>query len=125
MRYVPLIIAGLCLLLAGCAVTPRPEPRPAPAREPVAPEPAFVRQSAECSALWANPHSSPRLKFDPVPYGWAHARFDVEGGIVVKVRVLESSPAGRFDADIMALIKGTRFSSQASAQGCAWNHSWD
>ena len=121
MHCLTLMAAGLSMLCAGCAI--------APAREPVVPESALVLQSAdqhaECRTLWRDVPYSPPPKFDPVPYGWVHARYDVEHGTVVNVEVLDSSPKKLFDADIIALIKNTRFAAQASAHGCVWNHKWD
>lgn len=109
------------MLFTGCSI--------APARELVKPESPLALQSAdqatECRALWVSESRPPRLKFDPVPYGWVHARFDVENGVVTKVEILDSSPKNTFVADDIALIKNTSFPANATAHGCPWNHKWD
>lgn len=112
-------IVSLCLLCAGCAT--------APAREPVTREPHdHVLQTAECASRGRpDLDALGKLKFDPRPYGWVRARVDVEQGAVVHVEILDSSPKGQFDAQMIALAKSIRYPSLATARGCTWSHRWD
>lgn len=112
----PLVLAALA---AGCSSTPP--------RAPVVAEPAQrVLDTAECAAL--GNIDLAHFGTAPVagrPYGWTHARIDVEQGVVVKVDIVDASPKQLFDAQATTLMKGWRFPSGASARGCFVSHRWD
>lgn len=106
---------GLSVLCVGCAS--------APTREPVRPEPDFVRSSVECNELGPADLPDP-VKLDPFPYGWALARVDVERGAVVKVEILDASPRHIVEAPTIALIQREHYPSLKSAHGCVWSYKW-
>lgn len=119
MRRLLLLWLPLAALGAGCAM--------APPRAPVAAEPtARSLDSAECADLGnIDLAHFGKAPVEGRPYGWVHARIDVERGVVVKVEVVDASPRQLFDAQAIAMMKAWRFPSGASARGCFVSHRWD
>ena len=99
----------------------------APPRAQVAAEPSSrPLDTAECAALGnIDVDSFGGGAMALQPYGWTHARIDVEQGAVVRVTVVDASPKQRFDEQAIAMMKRWRFPSGASAQGCFVTHRWD
>lgn len=119
MRNLLLLSLVLTTLCVGCTT--------APVRAPVIAEPTDrVLDTAECAELGnIDLDSFGKAKIDGSPYGWTHARIDVERGAVVNVEIVNSSPKKLFDDQAIAMMKSWRFSSGASARGCFVTHKWD
>ena len=126
MRNLPLLPLVL-MLCAGCSTAPVNAPVAASPKAPVIAEPTDrVLDTAECSELGnIDLDSFAKGKFEGNPYGWTHARIDVEHGAVVKVEIVNSSPKKLFDEQAIAMMKSWRFPSGASASGCFVSHRWD
>ena len=119
MRNLIRLSLGLAMLCTGCSTVP--------VRAPVVAEPNDrVLDTAECSEQGSiDLDSFGNGKVDGHPYGWTHARIDVERGAVVKVEIVDSSPKKLFDDQAIAMMRGWRFASGASARGCFVTHKWD
>lgn len=119
MRGMKFCVLGLLIFFGGCAT--------APVKAPVVPEPTDrVLDSSECAELGdLDLDTFGKLKIDPWPYGWTHARIDVERGVVVHAEVVDSSPKKVFDAQAVAMFMTWHFPSGASARGCFISHRWD
>lgn len=126
MRPLPLYCLALAILGAGCSPTPIKAPVSTPPQAPVTAEPTDrVLDTAECAELGnIDLDSFGKDKVDGHPYGWTHARIDVERGAVVRVEIVNSSPKKLFDEQTVTMMKRWRFPSGASASGCFVTHRW-
>lgn len=112
-------VSVVTMLYAGCAS--------APTGEPVSRAPIKTAVDTNACASLGSPDSTPYRKpsFNVPSYWLTRLRVDVERGVIVNVEVVDSVPKGRFDSQLLTMLKDVRFPSGATAWGCAWNHEWD
>lgn len=122
--------AAVALLLAACASAPETAPPAAPTRPAGAyisldeARPTLAQSSPECLAqnLKAGDpfpaHAIPELALKNRQSGWVAMRYDVVSGVAQNITVVDSRPAGVYDAAALQHAARYRDPSRSTVRGC-------
>ncbi len=135
-RLVPAAVAGVAMAaLAACADLPHADMHANGGNTGVVPSALPIRPAPEPLQTVEKAMSTDCLKMGTVDVtqvnpeypaeaarfrqeGWVRFTFDVEDGAIVRPQVTESSPAGLFDAAVLAWAVKLRYPVAGNASGC-------